>query len=137
MYKFHVVPRKNPQTGAVKYYGTGTRVSPVNVSRLVEEICVSCTLTRADVKAALVAIEEVILRYIRDGRSVRFGDFGSFHATIQSKGADTPEAFKASMIEGIRIHFRASGIMQPNLAAKRLSFSRVDDKEAEGEEGGE
>jgi hypothetical protein len=41
------------------------------------------------------------------------------------------------MIEGIRIHFRASGIMQPNLAAKRLSFSRVDDKEAEGEEGGE
>jgi predicted histone-like DNA-binding protein len=137
MYKFHVVPRKNPQTGAVKYYGTGTRVSPVNVSRLVEEISASCTLTRADVKAALVAIEEVILRYIRDGRSVRFGDFGSFHATIQSKGADTPEKFKASMIEGIRIHFRASGIMQPNLAAKRLSFSRVDDKEAEGEEGGE
>jgi predicted histone-like DNA-binding protein len=137
MYKFHVVPRKNQQTGAVKYYGTGTLVSPVNVSRLVEEICVSCTLTRADVKAALVAIEEVILRYIRDGRSVRFGDFGSFHATIQSKGADSPEDFKASMIEGIRIHFRASGIMQPNLAAKRLSFSRVDDKEAEGEEGGE
>jgi predicted histone-like DNA-binding protein len=130
MYKFHVVPRKNPQTGAVKYYGTGTRVSPVNVSRLVEEISASCTLTRADVKAALVAIEEVILRYIRDGHSVRFGDLGSFRLNIQSKGSDTEEDFTLDLIQSARIRFAPSAWMRNAINVKNpsMKFMRVQNK---------
>jgi hypothetical protein len=42
------------------------------------------------------------------GRSISLGKLGSFHLTIHSEGADTPEDFKADLIKNVHVVFTPS-----------------------------
>ncbi len=123
MYKYRIVPRKDPQTKAVKFYATADIVTPVGIQQLVEEISAMCTLTRADVKAALLAIEDVVLRHIRDGQSVRFGDLGSFRLALHSAGSPTEEGFTSDLIKSTRVRFVPSSWMKNALSVNNPAMS--------------
>ena len=129
MFKYRVIPRKNPQTNEKKFYAQGEAVTPVTLSDIAQEISSMCTLTQHDIKAVLSALDETLLRHVVNGDSIRFGDFGSFHARIHSKGSATAEEFSTSLIKGLRIRYTPSATMKRQLSSKYITFQRLADVE--------
>ncbi len=118
MLKMFIRPKKNPQTGEFLYYGQLAPVSPLMLSDITQNISAECTVTPHDVKAVLSAFEEQIYRALRDGCSVRFGDLGSFHPTVSTKGVDSPELFRKGHVKVVRCRFSPSAKLRFELSTK-------------------
>ena len=109
-----------------------------------------CTLTRVDVKAVLVALEEVIIEQLKMGNSVRFGDLGSFRPTLKTRrwddenqkwirgGQPVPntvyqedgktvaaQGVTSDNIAGLHVVFSHSGNMKRKLSRDQLNFRMV------------
>jgi len=83
MLTYHIVRRKHFKTGKLLYYPQ--LVTPVadDHMHIIERIEKKCTLASADVKAVVDALEVEIIDSLRQGRSVRLGDLGSFRPTLR------------------------------------------------------
>ncbi len=108
MLKYNVIPRKNPQTKEVKYYGQLEAATPVKLAALTDVISKQSTVTVHDVKAVLSALEEHLVNYLYNGNSVRLGDLGSFHLTMKSVGAPTKGMFTSALIKRVCVRFTPS-----------------------------
>ena len=98
----------------------------------------TCTVTKADVYAVLVALEDVIVEALQNGEIVRLGELGTFQVGLSGKGAVTSEDYDTSLIRKARINFRPGLTLAGMLSS--LSFSKVAikyPKEADEEEGGD
>ena len=97
----------------------------------------SCTVTKADVYAVLVALEDVIMEALQNGEIVRLGELGTFQVSLSGKGAVTSEDYDTSLIKKARINFRPGLSLAGMLDT--LSFSKVAIKyqKETDEEGGE
>ena len=89
MLTYHIVRRKHFKTGKLLYYPQ--LVTPVadDHMHIIERIEKKCTLASADVKAVVDALEVEIIDSLRQGRSVRLGDLGSFRPTLRCSAAWT------------------------------------------------
>ena len=138
---YSVAPRINPRDkeAAPKFYARAQASGDVSVREMAERIQASCTVTKADVQAVLVALEDVIIDALKGGEIVRLGDLGTFQIGLSGKGAETEEDFSVSLIKKARINFRPGSALSGILS--NLSFSKVAVKyqkeESEEEEGGE
>ena len=83
--------KRNPQNHALSWYPTISINSHVTTDDVVVGIVEKCTLTKVDVKAVLIALEEVIIEQLKMGNSVRFGNLGSFRPTLQTRFWDDEE----------------------------------------------
>ncbi|MDR2424687.1 MAG: HU family DNA-binding protein [Prevotellaceae bacterium] len=112
----------NPEQ-ARKWYANAKSTGDVNLRTLGKEIAARSTVSPADTQAVLVALNEVLVEHLADGKIVRLGDFGAFQVSIGSEGAETAEKFNASMIKSSKVVFRP-GIdlkeMQNNLKYEKL-----------------
>ena len=139
---YSVAPRINPRDkeAAPKYYGRVQAKGDINLREISERIQQSCTVTKADVHAVLISLEDVIIDSLRNGEIVRLGDLGAFQIGISSKGAATEEDYNSSLIKKARINFRPGlalvGIL-PGLSYKKVAIKAVKKSESETEEGGE
>ena len=141
---YSVSPRINPRDkeAAPKYYGHVQANGDVNLREMSERIQASCTVTKADVYAVLVALEDVITDALKGGEIVRLGDLGTFQIGISSKGAATEEDYSDSLIRKARINFRPGsalvGILS-NLTFQKVAvkYGKEEETETEEEEGGE
>ena len=140
---YSVAPRINPRDkeAAPKFYARAQASGDVNVREMAERIQASCTVTKADVQAVLVALEDVIIDALKGGEIVRLGDLGTFQIGLSGKGSETEEDFSVSLIKKARINFRPGVALAGILTC--LTYSKVEprasknsDKEEE-EEGGE
>lgn len=122
MLDYVVVPRKNPQTKNVKYYPSLISVKPIPVREIIENISTRCTVNRADVRAVIIALEEVILEHVLHGHSVRLGDLGSFRPTIKSSGSLKKEDVSARNVSALRVRFQPGATFHNEL---RLTSPRV------------
>ena len=84
MINFDVIQRRNPKDGTVKFYSQVYTSEYMTLDDIAENISRECTVTVHDIKAVLSALEEQIIIALQAGRSVRFGDLGSFHVTLKS-----------------------------------------------------
>ena len=140
---YSVSPRMNPNEKGTppKYYGHVQANGDVTTREMAERIQQSCTVTKSDVYAVLVAMEDVIIDALRGGEIVRMGDLGTLQIGISSKGALTEEDYSESLIKKARINFRpgsALGGILTNLTYQKIKVkSSKADKESEEEEGGE
>ncbi len=141
---YSVSPRINPRDkeAAPKYYGQVQASGDVNIREMATRIQASCTVTKADVYAVLVALEDVITDALKGGEIVRLGDLGTFQIGISSKGAVTEEDYSDSLITKARINFRPGTALAGTLSG--LTFQKVAVKypkqeaaKEEEEEGGE
>lgn len=137
---YSVSPRVNPSEKGTppKYYGHVQANGDVNIREMSERIQATCTVTKADVYAVLVALEDVITEALKGGEIVRLGDLGTFQIGISSKGALTEEDYDTSLIKKARINFRPGtalvGILS-NLTYQKVAVkSSKADKEEEEEE---
>ena len=95
MINYKAIKRQNPQNkGEYKWYPSIVLTNPMLLDELAEAIALNCTVTAHDIKAVLSAMQEQIIFALRQGRSVRLGDLGSFRLTISGKGeADAASVF--------------------------------------------
>ena len=135
---YSVVPRINPRDkeAAPKFYAQAQARGDVNIREMATRIQGSCTVTKADVYAVLVALEDVIVEALQNGEIVRLGELGTFQVSLSGKGAVTSEDYDASLIKKVRINFRPGLTLAGMLDS--LSFSKVAikyPKETDEEEG--
>ena len=133
---YSVAPRINPRDkeAAPKYYGRVQANGDVNIREMSERIQASCTVTKADVYAVLVSMEDVIIDALKSGEIVRLGDLGTFQIGLSGKGALTEEDYDTSLIQKARINFRpglALAGMLSNLTYARVPKKPVPVKEEE------
>lgn len=140
---YSVSPRINPRDkeAAPKYYAQAQARGDVNIREMATRIQSTCTVTKADVYAVLVALEDVIVEALENGEIVRLGELGTFQLSLSGKGAETEEDYNTSLIEKAKINFRPGAVLAAMLES--LSFSKVEIKypkeeaNAGSEEGGE
>ena len=135
---YTVVPKINPRDkeAAPKFYAQAQARGDVNIREMATRIQGSCTVTKADVYAVLVALEDVIVEALQNGEIVRLGELGTFQVSLSGKGAVTSEDYDASLIKKARINFRPGLTLAGMLDS--LSFSKVAikyPKETDEEEG--
>ena len=137
---YSVVPRINPRDkeAPAKYYAQAQARGDVNIREMARRIQGTCTVTKADVYAVLVALEDVLVEALQNGEIVRLGELGTFQVGLSGKGAVTSEDYDTSLIRKARINFRPGLTLAGMLSS--LSFSKVAikyPKEADEEEGGD
>ena len=122
---YSVSPRINPKDKNMppKYYGHVQANGDVSLREMSERIQASCTVTKADVYAVLVAMEDVIIDALKSGEIIRLGDLGTFQIGISSKGALTEEDYDDSLIKKARINFRPGVALVGILS--NLSYQKV------------
>lgn len=122
---FSVVPRKNlnEREAPPRYYARAQASGDVNVREMSERIQQSCTVTKADVHAVLVALEDVIIDALRSGEIVRLGDLGTFQIGLNSGSAETEAEYDLSLIKRAHINFRPGLALAGMLTT--LSYARV------------
>lgn len=145
------IQRKNPRTDAKAWYPQISLTSTVTADEVIEGIVEKCTLTRVDVKAVILALEEVIIEQLKLGNSVRFGELGSFRPTLKTRAWDAEEkkwstggcpvpttvyqedgvtvkapGVTADNIAGINVCFTKSSAMKKKLSRDQLKFRMVE-----------
>ena len=122
---YSVSPRINPRDkeAAPKYYGHVQANGEVNVREMAERIQANCTVTKADVYAVLVSLEDVIIDALKSGEMVRLFELGTLQIGISSKGAVTEKDFNDSLIKKARINFRPGPVLADALGT--LKFTKV------------
>ena len=126
MINYQVIPRRHLQSGKKYYYAQIAKVQPFGIDAIIEVISVRTTLASADVKAVLDALQNVTLRLVSEGQSLRLGDLGSFRPTLTSKGKDEPEQVKTSDIKNVRVRFTKGAWLSKNLVPAYCQFRRTD-----------
>lgn len=150
--RWNRIQRKNPRTDVKTWYPQISLNSTVTATEVVQGIQDKCTLTKVDIKACLLALEEVIIEQLKLGNSVRFGDLGSFRPTIKSRVWDDEEqkwttggcvsaedtyqtdgktlkslGVHAENIAGINVAFTKSAEMKRQLTRDKLTFRMTDE----------
>ena len=125
---YSVVPRSNPRekNDPPKYYAQAQASGDVNIREMSERIQASCTVTKADVYAVLVSMEDVIIDALKSGEIVRLGDLGTFQIGVSGKGTLTEEEYDSSLIQKARINFRP-GIALSGILTN-LTYAKVPKK---------
>ena len=125
---YSVVPRINrrEKNDPPKYYAQAQASGDVNIREMSERIQASCTVTKADVYAVLVSMEDVIIDALKSGEIVRLGDLGTFQIGVSGKGTLTEEEYDSSLIQKARINFRP-GIALSGILTN-LTYAKVPKK---------
>ena len=119
------VPRYNPSQKGMppKYYAQAQARGDVNVREMPERIQSTCTVTKADVYAVLVALEDVIVDALQNGEIVRLGELCTLQVRLSGKGALSEEDYEASLIKRAKVNFRPGIAIAGMLSS--LNFTKV------------
>ena len=122
---YSVAPRINPRDkeAAPKFYARAQASGDVNIREMSERIQQSCTVTKADVQAVLVALEDVIIDALKGGEIVRLGDLCTLQVGLSGKGTLTEEEYEDTLIKKARINFRPGPVLAGALTS--LKFTKV------------
>lgn len=130
MFKYVVGARKSPMDNSVKFYAMPEKCTPVDLETIVERIEKRCTVSSADAKAVLDALQYEIKEAVITNGSVRLGDLGTFRATISCEGAPNRADFNANNIQRLRLQFNPSVKLKNWLNPKsntQLRFQKAGD----------
>lgn len=125
--KFKAIARKSPVDKSVSYYPTTESPEPVKLPALVKSIEKITSLSSADVKSCLDALQYEIITRLKDGKSVRFGDLGTFRVSMQGKGTATAEEVQVESIKNLKVVFTPSGQIARSIevGSPDIAFERV------------
>ena len=125
MIKYVIRAKKNPIAKSVKYYPQMAPTTPVTLAQIVKRIEKRSTVSSADVKAVLDALQYEVIDALQNGNSVRLGDLGSFRLSIKATGFETSaEARKAGAdaIRTVNVQFTKSVAMKEALSPSNVEF---------------
>ena len=144
---FKKILRKSPfdRTGNGKYYPHlitwGKPATLDTIAKLMKE---RSSLSLGDIKSVLSNFVEVMRAELYNGHAVNIENFGVFSLSASTVGTELKEDCVASNITSVRINFRASRSVRPQLNAERpedrIDFVDVEQhmqEEETAEDGGE
>lgn len=77
-----------------KYTAKAVHYNTLTAKQLEEEIEHNCTATAADVILVLSALQDVLMRHLKDGDKVELPSIGTLKLEIESRSFDAPEDFR-------------------------------------------
>ena len=125
---YSVVERKDPKSPDMegKYYAQAQARGEAGIRELSIRIQQMCTVTRADVMAVLIALEDVVADSLANGEIVRLGELGSLQVSLSGEGAMTKDEYHDGLIKKSRILFRGGQTLKNTLGT--LKFEKVEQK---------
>ena len=133
--EYVIRPKRVPATNKIRYYMLVAPVKPVELGDIAARIERTSTVSSADIKAVLDALQYEVREQIKAGHSVRLGDLGSFRPTIACRGMDKAEDLSVRNIKRVRVQFTPSATLEKELSPAFVSFSKykhVSDVDCEG-----
>ena len=133
--EYVIRPKRVPATNKIRYYMLVAPVKPVELADIAARIERTSTVSSADIKAVLDALQYEVREQIKAGHSVRLGDLGSFRPTIACRGMDKAEDLTVRNIKKVRVKFTPSATLEKELSPAFVSFSKykhVNDVACEG-----
>lgn len=131
MIKYVIQAKKNPlKKNEVKYYPQMAPTTPMTLTQIVKRVEKRSTVSSADVKAVLDALQYEVIEALEAGNTVRLGDLGSFRLTMKSQGVETAAEAKkkgAQLIKQVNVQFTKSTAMRDALDARLLDFAPQED----------
>ena len=100
MINYSIVMRNNPvdRDAKSKAYACSQYSEVMDINRFAEHIAShGCVYKRADIVAILTMSVDCMREVILAGQKIQLGDLGSFYVSINSEGADTPQAFNPAI----------------------------------------
>lgn len=141
---FKRMGRKDPRKvdGAVKYHPQlVTQGQSVDLDSIAYEMKEKSSLSLGDIQSVLTNFVEVMRASLFGGKSVNVRDFGVFSLSARTLGVATKEECTMKNIRSVRINFRPSSSVRPNLSATRagdkIEFLDLDAPKKKGEAGGD
>lgn len=120
--------RKNPalKDGTGKYHPQLiVWGKSATLDTLAQQMKESSSLTLGDIRSVLTNFVTAMRAELYNGHSVNIDGFGVFSLSATTGGVDTKEECKADLIKSVRINFRASSAIRPNLDP---ATTRVEDR---------
>ena len=125
---FKKVLRKDPfhKDGTGKYY---PQLIVWGKSATLESIAVqmkeSSSLTLGDIQSVITNFVGAMRRELFNGRSVNIDNFGVFSLSATTEGSEKKDDCQSTKIRSVRINFRASSSIRPQVAATRAEDRRA------------
>ena len=116
---------KNPITKALAYYVQSAKQHALTRKQLEKRIERRSTVSSADVKAVLDALEFEIIDALQSGMTVPLGELGTFYTRLKSKPAETlQEAWRKGpeLVEHVTCCFLRSRALSQALDVRNLEF---------------
>lgn len=114
----------------MKFYPQAAPTTPVMLAQIVKRIEKRSTVSSADVKAVLDALQYEVIEALKNGNTVRLGDIGSFRLTIKAEGVATAVEAKtkgAKLIKQVNVQFTKSTVMRDSFDIRNLDFAPQED----------
>lgn len=124
--KFNVVEKGQPGVvggGVKRWYAIANTDGELSVDELSKEIEKFSALSEADIRGVIIALENVIVNELQNGRIIRLDKLGSFYPSLMSLPADTEDAFNSTMIKGAKVNYRPG--QRITAALKTAKFLKV------------
>lgn len=97
------------------------------------------SLSKGDIQSVITNFVEAMRAELYGGKSVNISDFGVFSLSARTLGAPTKEECTMKNIKSVRINFRPSSSVRPNLsstrAGEKVEFLDLDAPKKKKEEG--
>ena len=114
----------------MKFYPQAAPTTPVMLAQIVKRIEKRSTVSSADVKAVLDALQYEVIEALENGNTVRLGDIDSFRLTIKAQGVATAVEAKtkgAKLIKQVNVQFTKSTVMRDSFDIRNLDFAPQED----------
>lgn len=125
--KYRLMQKLNPLRPEAqrKWYASPVKKGTISNYQLSKEIAGQSSLTRGDVMNVLENIVDEMPKYLIEGYSVNFNNFGTLRLSLSSEGVDKREDFTADKIRNIRVVFTPSPEFKRML--KNVRFEREEE----------
>lgn len=107
--KYKLIEKAEPGVaggGIKKWYATIVTDGELNVDDLTKQIEKFSSLSEADIRAVIIATENVIQKELSNGKIIRLDKLGSFYPSLSSEGVAEKEDFNVSKIKGVKVNYR-------------------------------
>lgn len=142
---FKKIARKQPgkMDGVAKFY---PQLVTLNQTADLDTIAFTMkeksSLTLGDIQSVLTNFVEAMRTALYDGKSVNIKDFGVFSLSARTVGSELKEDCTVKSIKAVKINFRPSSSVRPNLTSTRagekmefIDLEAVLEKKEEGDGG--
>lgn len=122
---YRLTPMKDNISKAPKkgYYAQVVTKGTVDTTSLCHIISSGCTLTVADLRAAIEAISTSIANCLMDGYNVNIDGLGTFSVSAESKVVESEDDLRAPSVSVKNVNYRAAVSLKK--AVKNSNFERI------------
>lgn len=114
-YDFVENPHVNGNSGKTSFHPRIVSKGTIDTETLIHAISESCTLTPADLKAALAALSGQLARYLREGYEVEMEGLGFFSASLKARPVTDKSEIRSVSVSFDKVKFRASTHLKKNI----------------------